>query len=175
VRVLLLHAPAQVALRQDLGAAQAVALKLDEMYQLADKEAAQARLELKAQEDDRQFLVRCVPGSCREAAPSRACMAAARQQPPTAVPARPAARPPASMCRQLLDDRRTCCTPAGSPSCKHVLACRQLLDYKRANHQLKQQVEGLQQQLDSIMALAAEEQQAFDEDAEETGERAPAC
>ncbi|WIA28885.1 hypothetical protein OEZ86_011409 [Tetradesmus obliquus] len=47
-----------VALREELGRTQEIAAKLDAMYKLAEEEAAQCRVQFKAQEDDRQHLVR---------------------------------------------------------------------------------------------------------------------
>lgn len=53
-----LHIAGQVALREELGRTQEIAAKLDAMYKLAEEEAAQCRVQFKAQEDDRQHLVR---------------------------------------------------------------------------------------------------------------------
>jgi hypothetical protein len=49
----------QVALREELARTQEIASKLDAMYKLAEEEAAQYRVQFRAQEDDRQHLVRC--------------------------------------------------------------------------------------------------------------------
>jgi hypothetical protein len=55
-----LYVAVQVALREELARTQEIASKLDAMYKLAEEEAAQYRVQFKAQEDDRQHLVRCV-------------------------------------------------------------------------------------------------------------------
>ncbi|WIA08826.1 hypothetical protein OEZ85_008248 [Tetradesmus obliquus] len=47
-----------VALRKELGRTQEIAAKLDAMDKLAEEEAAQCRVQFRAQEDDRQHLVR---------------------------------------------------------------------------------------------------------------------
>ena len=45
-------------MREELGRTQAIAEKLDAMYQLAGAEAARLRVQYGAQEDDRQHLIR---------------------------------------------------------------------------------------------------------------------
>jgi hypothetical protein len=49
----------QLAVREELARTQEIAVKLDAMFRLAEDEAAQLRVQFKAQEDDRQHLVRC--------------------------------------------------------------------------------------------------------------------
>lgn len=48
----------QLAVREELARTQEIAVKLDAMYKLAEDEAAQLRVQFKAQEDDRQHLIR---------------------------------------------------------------------------------------------------------------------
>lgn len=48
----------QVALRSELSETQEIAQKLDAMYKLAEQEAGRLRVQFKAQEDDRQHLIR---------------------------------------------------------------------------------------------------------------------
>jgi hypothetical protein len=48
----------QLAVREELARTQEIAVKLDAMYRLAEDEAAQLRVQFKAQEDDRQHLIR---------------------------------------------------------------------------------------------------------------------
>jgi hypothetical protein len=44
--------------REELARTQEIAVKLDAMYRLAEDEAARLRVQFKAQEDDRQHLIR---------------------------------------------------------------------------------------------------------------------
>eukprot|EP00879_Flechtneria_rotunda_P019947 GHRR01020966.1.p1 GENE.GHRR01020966.1~~GHRR01020966.1.p1 ORF type:complete len:404 (+),score=209.72 GHRR01020966.1:123-1334(+) len=55
-----------VALREELAATQDIATKLDAMYKIAEQEAAQLRVQFKAQEDDRQHLIKQMLGFKRE-------------------------------------------------------------------------------------------------------------
>lgn len=48
----------QGALHEELARTQEIAAKLDAMYKLAEEEAAQMRVQFKAQEDDRTHLIR---------------------------------------------------------------------------------------------------------------------
>jgi len=48
----------QLAVREELARTQEIAVKLDAMYKLAEDEAARLRVQFKAQEDDRQHLIR---------------------------------------------------------------------------------------------------------------------
>lgn len=48
----------QLAVREELARTQEIAVKLDAMYRLAEDEAARLRVQFKAQEDDRQHVIR---------------------------------------------------------------------------------------------------------------------
>lgn len=49
---------AQAALREELGRTHQVAAKLDAMYRIAEAECSALRVDFKAQEDDRQLLIK---------------------------------------------------------------------------------------------------------------------
>jgi hypothetical protein len=48
----------QLAVREELARTQEIAVKLDAMARLAEDEAATLRVQFRAQEDDRQHLIR---------------------------------------------------------------------------------------------------------------------
>ncbi len=52
------HPDCQVALREELAQTQDIATKLDEMYKLAEQQAASLRVQFRAQEDDREIIIR---------------------------------------------------------------------------------------------------------------------
>lgn len=131
-------------------------MKLDAMYRLAEDEAAQLRVQFKAQEDDRQHLIRWGEGMQKQQLlqhSTATLLNTCRSSSSTGLTCACAQHYSTHFCYFCAEGKSGLCW----------WPCRQVLGLKRQNHHLQQQATALQEELDAIMSLEVEEGQRQEE------------